>query len=100
MRLALSPWQFIVLAAFSFFSLSCGGVIVFNDWVISSGGRGIVGLTVLLGLLLAPAVCIGTFFDVLRRGWDWRLVVAGVFAGLGLVMFFGIVYLKLREYGL
>ena len=100
LRRAVSPSQFVALAAYSFLSLSCGALLVLCDWSSDSILHSIVGLTVAISMLLAPAVCIGTFFELLRRGWDWRLLMSGLFAASGVAIFVGAIHFRFRELGL
>jgi len=97
---AISPWQFVAFSAFSFLSLSCGVLMVLCDWSRDSIWHSIVGLTAAISLLLAPAVCIGAFFELLRRGWDWRLLMSGLLAASGIAIFIGAVHFRFRELGL
>ena len=100
LRRAVSPWQFVTLAAFSFLGLSCGVLLILCDWSSDSIGRSIVGLTAAISLLLAPAVCIGAFIELLRHGWDWRLLMGGLLAASGIAIFVGAIHFRLREFGL
>lgn len=97
---ALTPWQFVALAAFTFLGLSCGVLAVLGDWSNASFGRSIVRMTAALSLLLAPAVCIGALLELLRRGWDWRVFLSGLLAASGIAIFAGAFCLKLRELGI
>jgi hypothetical protein len=96
----VSPWQFLALAVFSFLGLSCGILWVLSDWPSDSIGHRVCGVTTTISVLIAPTVCIGAFFELLRRGRNWRLLLSGLIAASGLVIFIAAIHFRFSQFGL